>query len=149
MKAREHESAVRNIRAHSSAFLFALLLAVFGGQPGHVLAGVPSSADSLRVEVRIVDGARVWPETNRWSAHVVARDGTRLYTVERDVPFDFPYPTLTVADDGSGVLLDAAQGNVEFLTSRGVVAAAWAPFASPYPSILILWIPCRWISSWR
>ena len=144
MKARRHESAVRtirtrrfpirNARARNAALLFALLPAVCVGQRGYVLAGVPSSTDSLRVEVRIVDGARVWPERNRWSADVVARDGTRLYTIERDVAFDFPYPTLTVANDGSGVLLDAAQGRVEFLTSRGAVAAAWAPFASPYPS---------------
>jgi len=121
-------------RARNFAVLLVLVLAVVQARPSRVMAGESSTADGLRVEIRIVDGARAWPETNRWSAEVITPDGTRLYRIERVVPYDFPYPTLTVADNGSGVLLDAAQGRVEFLTPRGEVIAAWSPFASPVPS---------------
>jgi hypothetical protein len=97
-------------------------------------SGPQAGPGGHRVEINLGSGARTWPESNRWTADVVAPDGTRLYRVERVVPFDFPYPTLTVASNGYGVLLDAAQGRVEFLSPRGDVAAAWAPFASPIPS---------------
>ncbi len=98
------------------------------------LGGTPATGGEYQVETRVSAGARTWPETNRWTADVTGRDGSRLYRVEREVPFDFPYPTLTVADNGSGVLLDAARGRVEFLTSRGDVVSIWEPFTSPQPS---------------
>jgi hypothetical protein len=98
------------------------------------LGVMPANGGEYRVETRISAGARRWPETNRWIGEVVDRDGARLYRIERDIPFDFPYPTLTVANNGAGVLLDAARGRVEFLTPRGDVAGVWEPFASPQPS---------------
>lgn len=93
-----------------------------------------TSARKHRVEVRVEAGARAWPEANRWRADVFAPDGERVYQIERVVPFDFAYPALAVAGDGSGVLIDAAQGLVEFLTSRGITTATWTPFPSPQPS---------------
>lgn len=103
--------------------------------PPATAAGEPRAGPGgHRVEVSIVSGARAWPETNRWTAEVLAPDGAMLYRIERMVPSDFQYPALTVANDGSGVLLEAAQGRVEFLTPRGEVAAVWTPFVSPVPS---------------
>ncbi len=93
-----------------------------------------ASSGGYRVEIHIAAGARAWPETNRWSAEVFTPEGTALYQIDRVVPFDVPYPTLTVARDGSAVLLDAARGRVEFLTTLGDVVAVWSPFASAVPS---------------
>jgi hypothetical protein len=114
--------------ARSTILAVALCLAPPGAAPG----GGPDRP--YRVEVRVEAGARRWPETNRWSAEVTDDGGAQLYIIERQVPYDFPYPTLTLGGGGAGVLLDAARGSVEFLSPDGTVNSAWTPFSSPVPS---------------
>jgi hypothetical protein len=117
-----------------SLIALATVLAAALAPAPHAAAGPGPDGHGPSVEVSIVAGARSWRESNRWTADVVSRDGMRLYRLERTVPYDFPFPTLTVAADGSGILLDAAQGIVEFIDPRGGVAAGWRPFTSPIPS---------------
>ena len=65
---------------------------------------------------------------------MVDSNGELLYRLERQVPYDTPYPALVLSDDGGrGLVLNAFDGIVEFIDPR-VTVSALAPVSGEEPS---------------
>lgn len=78
--------------------------------------------------------ARRASEMNWWIASVRDPQGIEAYTVRMEVPFDVPFPSITLAPGGESVVIDACRGLVEFYSRTGVRVGMWEPFASRVPN---------------
>ena len=96
---------------------------------------VESRAGGFHAEITLEARAERHPELNRWRATVMDSARNVLYQIEREIPYGSPYPALALSDSGgAGMVLNAFDGIVEVLDSRGTVVRRWRPFAAEEPS---------------
>lgn len=79
-------------------------------------------------ETEIRAEAEKYPEMNSWTTTVYARGGETRYKLSREVPYDVPFPTIYVADDGRSVLVISFDGLIEFHDQGGTLVRKISPF---------------------
>jgi len=119
----------------------ALLLAPFmlclqrAGSENTYTQQVESRAGGFHAEITLKALAERSPQLNLWRATVSDSAGNALYRLQREIPYGSPFPALALSDSGgAAMLLNAFDGIVEFLDSRGAVVRRWRPFAAEEPS---------------
>lgn len=75
-----------------------------------------------------VGGAKSHPEFNTWNASIRDRAGNLQYRITREVPFDSPYPSIALFDNGEAVVENAFDGTVDFYGSAGSLLKSVFPF---------------------
>jgi hypothetical protein len=92
-----------------------------------------SRSGAFYAETEIKTAAAKYPELNSWTATVYARGGERKYQISRQVPYDVPYPTIYVANNGRSVLVISFDGLIEFYDRSGTLVRKISafPLASP------------------
>lgn len=66
-----------------------------------------------------IGGAKSHPEFNTWTVAVKNSAGAVQYRLVRDVPFDAPYPSIALLDNGGIIIANAFFGTVDFYSNSG------------------------------
>lgn len=96
-------------------------------------AAQESPSGRFRAEVTLRAGAQRFPESNRWEAQVMDREGVLRYSLSREIAYDIQFPSLRLSDEGWCVLSSGNEGWVEWYGADGMPAGILKPFASPAP----------------
>jgi len=116
---------------HSSlVFVCSILLAL----TSYSQTILESRSGKFSAHIERTGSAKTWPESNEWTATVMSADGTQLYTLQKEVPFDFQFPAIHLSDlDGSAVVVFSAHGMIEWYSPLGNRITALYPFGSHTP----------------
>jgi hypothetical protein len=99
---------------------------------GAVIAQTSRSGD-FYAETEIRVAAEKYLERNLWTATVYARGAERKYQLSREVPYDVPFPTIYLSDDGRSVLVISLDGLIEFYDQSGNIVGKISPFPLATP----------------
>ncbi len=77
-----------------------------------------------------IGGAKSHPEFNTWNASIRNRAGDVRYRIVREVPFDSPYPSIALFNNGGAVVENAFYGTLDFYDSRGNLLRTVLPFGT-------------------
>jgi hypothetical protein len=78
-----------------------------------------TAAQEYKVEMNIEGGAKDMSETNKVEYIVKDADGNAVYSVLKEVNYDVPYPVAQAYNDGSLVLVRAADTKIWFYNPQG------------------------------
>jgi hypothetical protein len=108
---------------------------LLGSSDAQEIAHRSSRAGEYEASVSVSGEAKRWPEVNLWRAVVRDRTGRTMYQIAKEVPFDFPFPSIVISDSGgSAVLLDAFEGWVEFYNESGSLLRRWEVYGEGGPN---------------
>lgn len=98
-----------------------------------LVMGQESRLGTYRIEMTVAGGAQRLGESNAVTIAVVDKSGSRLFELQKTVPFDIPFPSVGIFERGSLMVVHPFDGLIELYNRHGAPVRAFKPLKDAQP----------------